>query len=116
MIRIRRTLGGGVRQWRVARVGPGARHHLPPDGPEPGIMGQSDFTHATSGRTIRRQAVRTVLYHFVMSTAAGNMFRRGLAAKAFRLAENLPAGPSGSAGGVPQKPHRHRDSLSAAFP
>ena len=110
--RIRRTLERRVRQWR-ALSGP-ERDIIFRQTPEPGYMGQSDFTHADElGVTIAGQPFAHLLYHFVMVYSRWEHVGVVLGGESFTaLAENLQQA-LWSLGGVPQN-HR-TDSLSAAF-
>ena len=110
--RIRRTLERRVRRWR-ALSGP-ERDIIFRQTPEPGYMGQSDFTHADElGVTIAGQPFPHLLYHFVMVYSRWEHVGVVLGGESFTaLAENLQQA-LWSLGGVPQN-HR-TDSLSAAF-
>ena len=107
--RIRRTLERRVRQWR-ALSGP-ERDIIFRQTPEPGYMGQSDFTHADElGVMIAGQPFPHLLYHFVMVYSRWEHVGVVLGGESFTaLAENLQQA-LWSLGGVPQN-HR-TDSLS----
>ena len=110
--RIRRTLERRVRQWRALN-GP-ERDIIFRQTPEPGLMAQSDFTHAGElGVTIAGQPFPHLLYHFVMVYSRWEHVGVVLGGESFTaLAENLQQA-LWSLGGAP-KEHR-TDSLSAAF-
>jgi plasmid stability protein len=110
--RIRRTLERRVRQWRALN-GPG-RDIIFRQTPEPGLMAQSDFTHAEELEvTIAGQPFAHLLYHFVMVYSRWEHVGVVLGGESFTaLAENLQQA-LWSLGGAPRE-HR-TDSLSAAF-
>ncbi|HYN63077.1 MAG TPA: IS21 family transposase [Candidatus Limnocylindrales bacterium] len=110
--RIRRTLERRVRQWRALN-GPEC-DIIFRQTPEPGLMAQSDFTHAEElGVTIAGQPFPHLLYHFVMVYSRWEHVGVVLGGESFTaLAENLQQA-LWSLGGAP-KEHR-TDSLSAAF-
>lgn len=110
--RIRRTLERRVRQWRALN-GP-ERDIIFRQTPEPGLMAQSDFTHAEELEvTIAGQPFAHLLYHFVMVYSRWEHVGVVLGGESFTaLAENLQQA-LWSLGGAP-KEHR-TDSLSAAF-
>jgi hypothetical protein len=110
--RHRRTLERRVRQWRALN-GP-ERDIIFRQTPEPGLMAQSDFTHAEElGVSIAGQPFPHLLYHFVMVYSRWEHVAVVLGGESFTtLAENLQQA-LWSLGGAP-KEHR-TDSLSAAF-
>jgi hypothetical protein len=110
--RIRRTLERRVRQWRALN-GP-ERDIIFRQTPEPGLMAQSDFTHAEELQvTIAGQPFAHLLYHFAMVYSRWEHVGVVLGGESFTaLAENLQQA-LWSLGGVPRE-HR-TDSLSAAF-
>ena len=110
--RIRRTLERRVRQWRALN-GP-ERDIIFRQTPEPGLMAQSDFTHAGElGVSIAGQPLPHLLYHFVLVYSRWEHVAVVLGGESFTaLAENLQQA-LWSLGGAP-KEHR-TDSLSAAF-
>lgn len=107
-----RTLQRRLASWRV-RHGPSPTLIFP-QAEEPGRIGSSDFTHATSlGVTVDGEAYPHLLYHFRLGYSGWSWVRVVEGGETFAaLAEGL-SGAVAALGGVPQI-HR-TDSLSAAF-